>query len=257
MSTNEKEQMWQAYIDGELSATEMASFESLLTPGERELLTADVKFERGIVQKLSEKDACPLALWESIKSQLLEPEASNISELPAQSARSRWFAAATVAAAAGVAFLIYAVTPDSVTPGSGLTAPTVIAAESVDELAGRSDVNSDRLVIQKFMHDHQVDLDLRDEQTIPIAERHSNIQLVGAHAYPNDDYVELYMGCCKKPVKIVLARRGTEAARLLGQANDENSEVQATRIVGNYVAAVVGPHPAYGLLDIFDGQYPQ
>ena len=255
MSTKEKEQLWQAYIDGELSAAEMASFESSLSTGEQELLTADVKFERAIVEKLSETDACPDDVWESIKSQLLHSDETNVVDFPAgRSTRSRWVAAATIAAAACVAFVIYAVTP--ATP-SGLVAPTTVSASTVDELASQSDVAPDRLVIQEFMHDHKVALNLRDEQSLPIAQRHSNIELVGAHAYPNDDFVEIFAGCCKKPVTIVLARRGTEAAKLLGQSNDKNSQVQATRVVGDYVAAVVGEHPAYGLLDIFEGQYPQ
>lgn len=255
MSTQDKEKLWQAYIDGELSASEMAGFEASLTPGEQELLTADVKFERCFVEKLSMADGCPEAVWKQLKTQMSGSDAGSVTAFPGErSSRSRWIAFATVAAAAAVAFMIYTVAPNG---SPGLTPPTVVAASTVDELAGRSDVEPDRLVIQEFMHDHKVDLKLREEQSLPIAKHHSNIKLVGAHAYPNDDYVEIYAGCCKKPVMIVLARRGTEAARLLGQASDENSQVQATRIVGDYVAAVVGEHPAYGLLDIFEGQYPQ
>ena len=65
---NNQEQVWQAYIDGELSATEMAGFEASLSPEEQERLTSDIQFVRGLSERLSEDAACPCDVWERTKA---------------------------------------------------------------------------------------------------------------------------------------------------------------------------------------------
>lgn len=257
MSTHEKEQQWQAYMDGELSATEMANFENSLPPDERELLTADVQLERGIMDRLSEDGGCPEEVWENVKRSMLAQASDDTDAVETLSVnRKPWrVALLTLAAAAMLAFAISSITPSNVTPGL-TSAPTILAAQTIEELAEQSEVEADRLVIQDFMHKNNVNLDLRIEDSLPIAKIHSGIHLVGAATKENGAFVEIYAGCCSRPVKIVLAKRDSDAAHALGYATGPNSDVQATRIVGEYLAAVVGDHPAHGLLDIFKGQHP-
>lgn len=257
MSTHEKEQLWQAYMDGELSATEMANFENSLPPNERELLTSDVQLERGIIDRLSEDDGCPEDVWENVKRSMLAQASDDMDSVEKFAVnRKPWrVGLLTLAAAAMIAFAISYIAPSNITPGM-MSAPTVLAAQTVEELAEQSEVEADRLIIQDFMHENNIDLDLRNENSLPIAQVHSGIHLVGAATKENGAFVELYAGCCSRPVKIVLAKRDSDAAHALGYATGPNSDVQATRIVGDYLAAVVGDHPAHGLLDIFEGQHP-
>lgn len=257
MSTHEKDQRWQAYIDGELTSTEMADFENSLSPGERELLMSDIQFERGIVDKLSEGGSCPDEVWKCIKDTLLSKDTDDSTQsniVPLR--RKPWRAAVvTLVAAASIAFVISIVAPGKITPGL-MSAPTVLAADTVEALANQSEVEPNRLVIQDFMHKNDVTLDLLIEDSLPISRIHSGVHLVGAATKEKGAYVELYAGCCSRPVKLVIARRDSKAGHALGYATGPDSEVQATRIVGDYLVAVVGQHPAHGLLDIFEGQHP-
>lgn len=253
---NTKEQMWQAYIDGELSVTEMAGFEASLTPEEQEQLVADVQFDRGLSERLSEDAACPSDVWERTKSLLIQQSAGEETTVPFQAkprGRSMFWGAGTLVAAAALAFVISTFAPLG-TPSSA--SPIVLEAATIDDLAKQSQVPADLAAIQAFMHANGIDLDLLPEDTIAMAKIHAPIKLVGAKIRDDSDCVELYAGCCNEPIKILIVHRDSEAARLIGQATGTDCDLQATRIVGDYLTAVVGKHPAHGLLDIFAVQGP-
>ena len=55
--------------------------------------------------------------------------------------------------------------------------------------------------------------------------------------------------CCGKPVRLLVAPLGSSGHHML-QVADENHEVQRMAVVGEYIAAIVGDHPAPGLLDL-------
>jgi hypothetical protein len=247
---NNQEQVWQAYIDGELSATEMAGFEASLSPEEQERLTSDIQFDRGLSERLSEDAACPYDVWERTKALLIQHSAD---EESTPKRRSMVWGAGTLAAAAALAFVISTFTPFGTPSGAS---PIILEAATIDDLVRQSQVPADLAAIQAFMHANDIDLDLLPEASIAMAEIHAPLYLVGASKSDNGDCVELYAGCCKEPVKILIVRRDSEAARLIGQATGSDSDVQCTRIVGDYLTAVVGKHSAHDLLDIFAGQHP-
>ena len=47
-----REQLWQAYLDGELSACEAAQFETTLSEAERRRLAAELRFDRALADRL-------------------------------------------------------------------------------------------------------------------------------------------------------------------------------------------------------------
>lgn len=51
--------MRQAYLDGELSASEASEFEATLDAAERERLAAEVRFENGLAERLAQDAKCP------------------------------------------------------------------------------------------------------------------------------------------------------------------------------------------------------
>lgn len=255
MDTNQ-EHMWQAYIDGELSATEMASFEAMLNPGDQERLRTDVQFDRGVNERLQEGSSCPLEVWERTKALLIKhSEAKSTSTTVAfrPKRRSMMWGVGTLLAAAGLAFVISTLAPFY----AGLNAtPIILEAATIDELVSQSKVKAEPQAIEAYMHANNINLDLVPEDSIAMAQFHSPLKLVGASRTEDGEYVELFVGCCKEPVKIIIVHRNSASAKKLGGACGLDCDVQATRIVGDYLTAVVGKHPAHGLLDIFAGQHP-
>lgn len=251
-----KEHMWQAYIDGELSATEMSAFEESLSASERRLLSGDVQFDRALSDRLAEDTQCPDDVWARTKA-LLEASASEHEDATPEKVvpftPSRYRNIAMIVAAAMVTLMVSWVLP-SITGNS--LAPVILAEESVDELAARSEVDPTREDIQRYMQNNNYKIVLVPVNTMRIVKVHSGVRLLGASRSKNGKVAELFFECCHQPVKIILAERNTSEARAIGQAMGEDNDLQAVRGVGNYVAGVVSKHPSYGLLDIFAGQHP-
>lgn len=250
-----REHLWQAYIDGELSATEAAAFEATLSESERRELTADVQFDRALSGRLSADAACPDAVWAKAQS-LVEAELKTVPIAGAQ--RKGWYwAAGTLAAAASIAFAISLYAPTGPIKDSS---SVIHAASSLEELTALSEVGPGRDAAQRCLDEKGVDVDLVYETVLgSMGVHHHPIEIVGAReAMLNGDPVaEVLLGCCGHPVKLLLARHDSAAAHEIGLAAAQPGDVQATRVVGDYLAAVVaGGHPAHELLDIFGGQDP-
>ena len=251
-----KEQMWQAYVDGELSATEMAAFEETLSASERRLLSSDVQFDRAFNDRLAEDATCPDDVWARTKA-LLETQVTEAEtvELPPDNivrirpSRLRDFS--MIAAAAIITLMISWVLP-VLSPN---TAPVTLAEQSVDELAAHSEVEPTPEQIQQYMHQHNYRLRLEEVESLRTVQIHGDVRLLGAARNQERDYGELYVACCQYPVKIVIAEINTPEAEILAEAMGRPNDLQAIRIVDNYVVGVVSKHPSVGLLDIFAGQH--
>jgi hypothetical protein len=163
---NDKEQLWQAYIDGELSATEMASFEASLNALEQEQLRSDMQFDRGICHRLTENTTCPTEIWERTKVLLMESSTGEDNIAPFQpkpKSRPMLFGAATLLVAAMLAFVISTIVPNST------ISPIILEAATIDDLAQQSEVASDAKIIEKFMHENDIELDLLPEDSLTMA----------------------------------------------------------------------------------------
>ena len=248
MSIN-REHLWHAYLDGELTVIEMSEFEASLNQDERERLAAEMQFESGLAERLSQDVKCPDEVWERTKTLLAAQQ-----EAPVPSFRRWYWGMATLATAATLAFMISlfgAVNPDT-------ASALVLAAETVEELAATSETDADADAVRTYLADHNVDLELNPMESLAIASAHP-LEIIGARTYEvnGEPVVEMLFGCCGRPVKVMMAVQGSDAATLIGLASASgNGDVLATRTVGRYLVAVVSDHPAPGLLDIFaDGQH--
>ena len=100
MSNVKKGIYWQAYLDGELSASEAADFEANLDDRERQLLASEMSFESAFAEKLGMDATCPDQVWENTRA-LIEAKRA-----PRRSMKRLYYGAATFAAAASIAFMI-------------------------------------------------------------------------------------------------------------------------------------------------------
>ena len=66
----DKEKLWVAYLDGQLSASETVSFEAALTEAERNHAAQEVLLERALGDSLQEAPVCPDVLWQAVAAEL-------------------------------------------------------------------------------------------------------------------------------------------------------------------------------------------
>ncbi len=243
-----REQLWHAYVDAELSATEAAGFEASLTEPEREQLAADMQFERVLAERLSHGAECPDEVWERAKARIV-----GLGEPPAhtQVRHRRWYwGAATLAAAAALAFVISLFALSGSTPDGSAV---ILAASSIEELEASSEVDHGSDSAEQFMHENGVSLHLVDDDTLKeLLGHHPDARFIGARqeSLGGDPVTEVFVGCCGLPVKVILALLDSNAASKIGLAAAQDGDVLATRQIGGYLAAVVGRHESKGLLDM-------
>lgn len=240
-----KDLLWQAYLDGELSVSETSEFEASLTEEERERLAAEMQFEGGLAERLSRDAKCPEDVWKRTKALIVE---ARDAESRPRSLRPWYWGVASLAAAAAVALMISVFAPVQSSPSSAL----VLAAETVEDLAATAKTEAGREAAQAYLDSHDVDLHINPVESLSIASTHHDIEFLGTRTgyAAGEPVVEVLLGCCGRPVKVVMALQGSAAAQEIGFAAGENSQVGATRSVNGYLAAVVGDHTPYELLEI-------
>lgn len=244
----DQEQMWQAYVDGELSACEAAQFEGSLTEGERARLASELRFERALSERMREDAPCPMATWQRARAMALASGGGQ-----GLTARRWVMAGATLAAAAALAFVM----SDLGGLFETVEQTNVIhAAASVSALAAESETEPGWEAAQTYLREKGVMLSLEDrEQIMGLMAPHSPIEILGARqdTFGGGEVTELLVACCDKPVRVLLAPKHSSAARaIVMAAAGDDSDVQATRKVKGYIAAVVATHPSHGLVNIVE-----
>lgn len=246
------EKLRQAYLDGELSASEISAFEKQLGPGERDELAAEKRLECALADRLGQPVKCPELVWRRTQAKL-----GGYRGVADRYRRFAW-GAISLAAAASLAFLVSYLAPALVDNGREVEASPalVLRSDSVEDFQRSSMTEPGHKAAAHFLRNHGIDLQVDSEEVLPMAAIHHDIWILGARmdrAGQGEAGVILF-ACCGYPMKITVAERGTPAAKAIGSAAARNSQIQATRLVGGYIAAVVGDHPAHNLLDIFAGQ---
>ncbi|GMU94455.1 MAG: hypothetical protein AMXMBFR4_35130 [Candidatus Hydrogenedentota bacterium] len=240
--TMQREKLWLAYLDGELGAAEAAEFDQSLSQVEKEQLGAEIRLERGMAETLTRGGACPDDVWNRTLAALERRRAGNIEVLPAP----KWMYGLTAVAAAlavvmtGIVFRMYTQPPSVL----------VLSEASVLQLAEKSDLKANTVEdVNAYLKDHGFDIALTSLDT-ESGVRHHERDFLGVHTAKNqgEDVIEMLFACCGKPIKVVIARAGGRTAREMGSFLADG-KIQASRPVGDYVAAVVGRHKAAGLLE--------
>ena len=236
----QRDNMWSAYMDGELSARDAAEFDESLTAEERETLAGEMRLERDLAEVLSRDAACPDDVWERTKQRLAEKADEPVAR-PKLATRP-W--ARPLALAAAILLTVAwwmgrgTAEPEFLT----LAEHTVMALKATNELDGTalSDLNA-------YLEAHDVDVALK-----PMGSGGHPRMLLGvreAH-YGDEEVIEVLFNCCDKPLKVVLIPQGGMAAQEAGGALG-TGHVQAIQPVGSFVAALVGDHHSEDILDYF------
>jgi len=252
MMNGDKEILLQAYLDGELSASEASAFEASLTEKERKRLPLEMQFESGLAEALSKGGDCPEDVWARTQALL----GDRLSTKRPRFSRMFWYAG-TMAAAASIALVIsfFVSEPTSTSPS------IVMAAESIEELEAMSKVDPGADTAEAFINQQGVDLELHFEEAVQ-SSHHYGMAVVGARMYKveKDSVGGVLYVCCGRPIKIIIAKSGSKGAELIARSASDHAginDIMNTREVGGYLAAVVSKHRADEFLEALSPKSPQ
>jgi anti-sigma factor RsiW len=236
-----RERLWQAYVDGELSAAEAAEFENALSPTEREKLAQETRFEHALADTLARGVSCPDAAWDRTRAKLAAARPS--------SRGSRWKLALAASAAAASIAIAASVVLDFAAPASDAL---VLGAKSIDDLKELAQTDAGSDAVRDFLAARHVHVYLKSEH-IEYWMGHSGFAVLGARQSQTgrQTVTEVLLACCKRPLKAVIVERNSAIADTILKAAEGRSEVQDTRIVGDYLVALVGNHHSPAILGLF------
>lgn len=220
---------WSAYIDSELSVSEIEAFEAKLSVEELEHLRKEKAFEEAIGSKLSEAPCCPENLFADVKKEL------------AKGTKRPFAKYATLAAVAIAACILFVF----LLPKAGTTGNKV--PMTVAELKSQSLTGDQLDDVNKFLSERGISLELTS-----VAGGHHAKNIIGAgiELVAGEDVVTLMFTCCGRPAKVYLLPKGSKAEELIVNDNkDWKSSIQALVKKGNYRLAVSSPHNSESILN--------
>ncbi len=239
-----------AYMDGQMSASEALEFERSLSPEDQKRLTDEVRLESAICDSLGGQECCPIALWNSLALRMKN-----------ETVRRRWFSGWSnrfVAAAAAVAIMVtssmvyHQFRPETTTveaTGLGIT------ESNITDFASHSEVPGTREATQRYLDDNNIGLKIVSFEEAKLNPHHP-MKLLGACKGKCDKgvLIEVRMTCCDKPIKLVVAKEGSEGASLIRKAT-RCGTVQKYRVTNGYVTALVGDiHGHVDLLNLLQAK---
>lgn len=239
----DKEKLWVAYLDGQLSTSEAVAFEATLSEVERAQVGSEVHLERVIGERLQEAPGCPEGLWQGLASQIAASEAVPRTSLLGQ---PRALVAALTALAAATVFAFSDFRQR--TP----VEPILALASDMPQFVNGSSTSGDWSAVQEFMRQRQVAL-VMNSFDANLDTAHHPFRLVGASELGchGNSVMEIRFECCGKPVKVILAKNGTKASTIVREGR-ANGEVRYVREMGVYVVGVVSKHPVPDLTRLFE-----
>ena len=234
------DEMWMAYIDSELSASEMTEFDAALSSQERQRLLAELKFETALGRKL-DGIKCPEQLWEKVKKNIsvLEKE-KNRKSIPI-SYRKLLTIVSTLAASI---LLIFALTFYLLkSEVDVLSIPT-----TVKTLTREVNTIGNKQNVQQLLTKSGIPLKF---QGIP-KDMHHDLKLLGAYETTVDGVkaVAVCFDCCGKPLRVVINNRKTSLAKKIIN-KCKGGDIQKIKCVNNTQIAVIGTHPGDEVLSLF------
>ena len=232
---NQRDKLWNAYLDGELPASEAAAFDQSLSQDERKRLEGEMAFERACADALGKDAACPDDVWQRTLDALPENAATDPTPFPWY-----WKPVAALAATMLVVISLFAIRVN-------MAPPTFLelAELNVNTLEATNQLSQPTFAeLNGFLADRNLDVAL-----MPPKAGHHPIRLLGAResTYQNEKVVEVLFSCCDKPMKVAIVPQGGDAAEAVGKALGDGV-VKASRPVGSQLAVSVGRHESPKLL---------
>lgn len=243
-SLPERDELWMAYLDGELSAAEAAAFVSNLGASERALTESETRLEAALAARLATGPACPEGTWDQTLA-LLKGHAAPRPwwrvERPLRVAAIALIALSAWAAAIAMNYQsLFAATSDT-SPSFALNIATI------DDMLAHAEVRGGQDEVQAFLDQNRLPVSFNIPKPADAAIKSKVPQLLGAglERYGAVDVPVVYAACCGKPVKVVFVH--TCGHTKFGHCSQPG--VVNSKRIGDFIAFVVTQHQhAAGLL---------
>jgi hypothetical protein len=242
MSMNEREKLWMAYVDGEMTASEASAFDETLTSADRDRLSAEACIEAGLAQHLGAEVKCPDALWQRLQDQVGEQHTlPRRTGVPWQ--RMVLLAAAVALVAFGGFWYV------NTTPSAPVVALHGVTPPDPEVFALKSATDADPAAVEAYMQDHGIQLALAESMHEGGAT--GRVRLVGSCQgnCPYGSIVEVLFLCGDKPARLLVTKVGSPGSHLISEAL-ETGEVKATKRIGDYLAGLICQGEGMEVLDL-------
>jgi len=243
MNKDDQEKRWMAYMDGQMSASEALDFEHTLDARDRARLDQEVRLESTISDCFGDGPCCPVQLWNDLADKIAQPAS-------AKAGRIVYWASRTVVVLAATAAIVISAPyfEGAFSEGSGAAATDGIAIQETS----RAEFSTGVVAVsyeeaEKYLHENNINIHLAHYTDEMSGHRHAPEFLgVCRGRCPEGTLYELRFWCCNKPLKILIARRGTAGEKMLKGAVScgDASEAEAE---DEYVTAFVGEHSSSAL----------
>ncbi len=246
---HKRDQLWSAYLDGELSPSEALEHEATQSSGSSRQMPDERQFESALGERLTQGPACPDALWNDVSDQLegkvRAPVQPRLRELVLKVA-----AAGLLMALAAPLIVRHFSTSERLDVEQLLSVKTVSAMESLVEVAG------DESQITKLFADASVPMRLLPVTAFPESGDHAT-RLLGARriAVGGEDVVEVMWECCDEPVLMKIMQADGVVASMILDAADE-ARITGLHRVGQHLVVLIGAHATPGFMDFLQSTVP-
>jgi len=244
-----RDELWWAYLDGEISPSEATQYDRDLTPENRERAANDLRMETELGEVLAAPVACPDDAWRQAAARIREHE--NATRNVRRWRALRW-AALAVPAAAMLLLAIYVFAP-SRTPSK----PVFLAlkAGDVPGLAARSQVADGVKGVRTFMEERALPVAL--DPSDPFDGEATPYRLLGARedVFHGEPVVQLLFECRGKPAMVIIASKQGIAAKEIADGLAAGT-VAASRAIGNVLVAAIGDNAAFDLVSVLNDNWP-
>lgn len=250
---SERVDLWMAYLDGEMSASEAAAFDGTLSEVERGRAQGELRLEAALALRLSAPVVCPPATWgevlEKIKGGKRRPWWQTQQPM-------RLAAAALVLLSAwGAALYVNRDAVRGQLARYGLVAPSpfYMGAASVAEMVALATVPAEAAEVQAFLDQAHVGTSLHASEMKQTSGRRTLVlRGAGMEAYGAGQAPVVYFECCGEPAKVIFLPK-TQAGSGAEVLDEGTMDIIAAKEMGEYKAFVVSKHlHATRLLKLFD-----
>jgi hypothetical protein len=250
----ERDELWWANLDGEISPSEATEYDRCLSQDERRQNMDDLRMEAELAEILGVPVQCPDEVWRTALARVKEHEHAARVSAKRRGMRRWFFVIAPAALAATLAVFVFF--HSAPTPPPILKKPVFLAIEAndVSGFAARSQITNGvegaRSLVKKRAP--SVDLDPKD----PFDGAVTPYRLLGARedAYNGEQVVQLLFDCKGEPAMVVIAREQGAAAKEIANGLAEGT-VSSSRAIGDVLVAVVGAHAPSGLLSVLSDKW--
>ena len=238
MYRDDQDKRWMAYLDGQMSTSESLDFERTLGARDSARLEAEMRLESAISESLSAGPSCPVALWKDISVRMAGPAQVKAGRM------AYWISRTTVVLAATAAIVFGAPYYEDYldTPGVRAQSQVAIHETTRDEFSRGLQATTSMAAAEAYLRENNINLRLAGTVEVERGHRH-HLEFLGAcrGRCPEGTLYELRFWCCGEPVKLLIARRGTDGERVLRRAV-RCRDAEELPVSDEYITAIIGGH---------------